>query len=243
MVVGTASSFRKLAGEPVLDEAEVRGEVVDAGAPRVRGCAVAAPALPLFAVELIGRESADWLAVGPHERRIDVDHVDLRVRVSGIDADVDIRLAAIVSGRYRKIVQDDAQDIAFCHQLIATGDAVEPVEILLREDKVPATLKTLRLIQREGYEPFHAGPAEVDLPIELDAAGLSAPHLEVDGVLLRRLLARQFKQFAPGQSRVMGRVSPLVDMNRVLVPSAGRSRVFPIFVRVEPVGWLVAHVH
>ena len=110
----------------MLDEAEVGGEVVDTGAPGVGGRAVPAPALPLFAIKRLEAGSGNPSSAQTFKLGVDVDHVDLGVRVSRLDADVDVGERTVVAGWYREIIQDDSQDAALRDQFEPVGCVAEP---------------------------------------------------------------------------------------------------------------------
>src|SRR5690606_1732041 len=78
----SCSSLSEFTAEPLVHERQVAGYIVDSNTPRVLACPVARPPLPGRPSNRLGGESTDGATVRASKVLLEVDHVDLTVRVA-----------------------------------------------------------------------------------------------------------------------------------------------------------------
>src|SRR5882757_7348215 len=89
-----------------------------------------APSLPDLAVKGVRRGGADSATVGPGELRTEIGHVDLGIRIEGVDADVHIGLSDVVASREWPAVDDHTWAATFCDQFVHQAELVQPLLVL-----------------------------------------------------------------------------------------------------------------
>ena len=149
-------------------------EIIDARTPRISGCPVSAPALPSSAVEIVGRQRANSLPVRSTQWRVEINHIDLGVRIAGLDTHVDCHFIDIVTVGNGVLVKNDSKDFVFSDEFEMVAAVSEPFHIFGWEHELPATPQPFGLIERKRHEAFHARLAKVDVLVGRNSLGLGS---------------------------------------------------------------------
>src|SRR6266851_3266170 len=117
--------------------------VVDSGSPRVLARPVPGPSLPDLAHYGLTRKVVDALTVAASDVCLEINHIDLTIRIVVRDEEREGRRPVVITGRELPVLNEKPSDLTVNHGFPGEAEAIKVFLVGDGETKIPLETRAL----------------------------------------------------------------------------------------------------